>query len=43
MKDIDVKLVQDALHEQGMITTNKQLSPEVVEEYKLRTKTWNRG
>ena len=43
VKDIDVKLVQDALHEQGMITTNKQLSPEVVEEYKLRTKTWNRG
>ena len=43
VKDIDVKLVQDALHGQGMITTNKQLSPEVVEEYKLRTKTWNRG
>lgn len=42
-KEIDVRLVQDTLQEQGMVTTNKQLSPEVIEEYKWRVGTWNRG
>lgn len=43
VKDIDVRLVQKELNSQGMITTNKQISQEVLEQYKLRKKTWNRG
>lgn len=43
VKALDVKLLQDTLKSQGMVTTNKDVAPDVIEQYKLRKKTWNSG
>ncbi|MGI5850150.1 MAG: FAD-dependent oxidoreductase [Christensenellales bacterium] len=42
-KQVDIKVLQDTLNKQGMMTTNKNLPREVIEEYKRRAKEWGDG
>jgi hypothetical protein len=42
-KEIDVAHLQRSLNNQGMITSNAQMSPAAAEEYKLRARTWGSG
>lgn len=43
VRQINVAKLQEELHRQGMVTTNKTLSPNVVEEYRNRDKAWGDG
>ncbi|BDF57567.1 pyridine nucleotide-disulfide oxidoreductase [Christensenellaceae bacterium] len=40
---VDVSKVQKQLNKQGMLTTNKQVAPEVVAEYARRAEEWGDG
>ena len=35
--------IRDRLNKQGMLTTNKQVAPEVVAEYARRAEEWGDG
>lgn len=43
VKEINVKELQKILNDQGLLTTNKQVAPEVVEEYRRRAEEWGDG
>jgi hypothetical protein len=43
VRSMNVKQLQRTLNEQGLITSNKQINPEVSEQYKLRKETWTKG
>ena len=42
-RKVDVGKVQKELNRQGMLTTNRQVAPEVVAEYARRAKEWGDG
>ncbi|MGI5850151.1 MAG: FAD-dependent oxidoreductase [Christensenellales bacterium] len=42
-KEIDIKELQKNLNKQGLLTTNKQVPKEVVEEYRRRATEWGEG
>ncbi|MGI5850152.1 MAG: FAD-dependent oxidoreductase [Christensenellales bacterium] len=42
-KEFDVRLLQDELNRQGMITSNRQVPNEVIGEYRRRAGSWGKG
>lgn len=43
VKKLDTKILQQTLRSQGMVVTNKEVPIDVLEQYKLRKKTWGSG